>query len=79
MAIRNPRQRSEATPEIDEETDEEKLMRHYRFYLSSFGDVYWDRPADGQTCDLHQAAQLLSLVTDLPARWIFDIASGRKE
>jgi hypothetical protein len=48
------------------------------FYWEDGTGRYWDRPAAGETCDIRAAAQLLGLVTDMPSRWIFDVASGRR-
>jgi hypothetical protein len=48
------------------------------FYLQDGAGIYWDRPPAGQSCDLRAASQLLGPVTDMPSRWIFDVASGRR-
>jgi hypothetical protein len=62
----------------EEERDRDGKKKLLQFYLGENGDFYWDRPPAGQRCDARAAAQLLSLLCDLPARWIFDISSGRK-
>src|SRR5262249_12302308 len=64
--------------EKEKNAGEKKLKRRLEIYLEETGHFYWDRPLAGQTCDPRAVAQLLSLLCDLPARWIFDIASGRK-
>jgi hypothetical protein len=56
----------------------EQVERRLLFYLRGAADLYWERPAAGQTCDVRAAAQLLGLVTDMPSRWISDVASGRR-
>ncbi len=58
--------------------DPADVEKQLLFYLRDDDSIYWDRPAAGQTCDLHAAAQLLGPVTDMPSRWIFDVASGRR-
>jgi hypothetical protein len=57
--------------------DAADVEKRLLFYLRERSGIYWDRPT-GQTCDLHAAAQLLGPVTDMPARWIFEAASGRR-
>ncbi len=60
------------------ETKPEMLDSALQFYLADWTGIYWNRPALGQPCDHRAAAQLLSLISDMPARWIFDISSERR-
>jgi len=59
--------------------DEDKIVSPLLFYLTDeAGPFYWDRPDDGQPITRRAAAQLMGLVTDMPPRWILDVASGRR-
>ena len=62
------------------ETDRKKITDRLYFYLQDARGYYWDRPGGDQPhgLNLKEAAQLLGLVTDMPPRWIYDVASGRR-
>jgi hypothetical protein len=57
--------------------DVEKQLTFYLGHPDSI--IYWDQPPADQSCDERAAAQLLSLVSDMPSGWIFDVASRRRE
>lgn len=57
---------------------EKKSEKSILFYLNDKSNFYWDRPSDGAYCHGREAAQLIGLVTEMPPRWIFDVASGRR-
>jgi hypothetical protein len=57
----------------------DRLVKSICFYLTdTTASFYWNKPNDGEPFAAHSAAQLVGLVTDMPSRRIFDVASGRR-
>lgn len=58
---------------------QEKLRKSLVFYLKEDKDrFYWEHPGDNGIFDTETASQLVGLVSDISACWIYDIASGRR-
>ncbi len=48
-----------------------------KYYLTDEG-YYWSAPSNGEVINKRSACQLVALLTDFPARWIFDIYTGQR-
>jgi len=62
----------------DTKENRAKLEKALLAYLDDTDCFYWDRPTDRACCEPRAAAQLTGLLSDMPSRWIQDIASGRR-
>ncbi len=86
LCLASAKSKSELT-----EKDYQRILLKLRFYLADTtngnaregidqidnASFYWDVPAPGEKLPPVAGAQLISLVTNMPNRWIFDTCSGR--